>query len=84
MAQGQVSVTVDQATVDVFKQVAAIIAALKSGGGVTADVAAALAVLPALIADVQALPAEIAGDKVLLAKSANLGAYEILAALGLS
>ena len=84
MAQVQVSVAVDQATLDLFKQVGALIVAIKSGGGVTADVSALLASLPALIADVQALPAEVQGDKVLLAKTALLGGFEVMAALGLS
>lgn len=84
MSKVAVSVDVDQAVLDVFNQVAAVIAAVKSGGGITAEVSAALALLPSLIADLEALPAEVAGDKVLLVKSANLGAYSVLAALGLS
>jgi hypothetical protein len=85
MSQGPVTVQVDQATLDFFTQVAAGITAIKaSGGSITADVTAVLATLPALIADVAALPAEVSGDKVLLVKSANLGAYAVLAALGVS
>lgn len=86
--QVEKSVTVEQSVLDLCEQVAALLAAVKAAGGfevsaIPAEVAAIVVGLPKIVADIGAIPAELSDSKLLALKSATLGVYEILAALGL-
>lgn len=87
MAQVDKTVKVEQGVSDLFTQVAALIGAVKAAGpfgagAIPADVAAVVAELPKIVSDVQMIPGELADSKMLCIKSANLGAYEVLEAVG--
>lgn len=80
-----ITVSLEASGYDLLLHVAAIVAAIKAAGplnaaAIPADLSALIVNLQPMIADVAAIPAELAEDKLSVAKGAMLGAWSVVEA----
>jgi hypothetical protein len=89
MPKKNVEVELEDSGYQVMQGLAKIVAAVKQamkdgfqpGQDLPAIVVAAVAELPGVVQNAQAVPADLAEDKLLVIKGVNLGAYDVAKAL---
>lgn len=86
MAKKVLSVEVESSGYDIVSHSAKLVAAVKASGGfsaaaIPAEVAALVAELPGIVDAAKAASADLKEDEIEFIKGANLGAYELLAAI---
>lgn len=86
MPKMDVSVSVEKSPYDLMAKLADLVKAVKAAGGfsvsaIPAEIAAAVADLPAIVSDCQAIPADLAEDKLAFSKGAALGAELVVEAV---
>lgn len=86
MPKMDVSVSVEKSGYDLVLQLATLVKAVKAAGGFTAsaipaEVVAAVAVLPSMVADVQSVKGDLAEDAVAFEKGVGIAFPELVAAI---
>lgn len=89
MAKQDVSVSVEKSGMDIIQHVGQIVKAVKaahaSGANLALalplDITALIAALPPMIADAQAIGAELKEDQLAFIKGCNIGVYDLIEAI---